>query len=454
AYGQIALSNAGPFGWNVTTPATFVDGVLRQSVVVDTPGVEQLEVQLPGGFAYDYTDDFQVFSPVDHFEIEPVGAVSVGVPFDLVMTAKDASNATITPFTGRVVLTSTGALSPAISANFVNGTLAQPVTFLSTGPHTITVTLEGGTASGTTDTFLASPGPLDHFVFDPIAPQTAGVPFQLRIEARDLGGNLTPYAGTAALRTESGAPVSPATTGAFTAGVLTQTVTLNEAGSVRIIAEDGAASGMSDAFTVSAEGVLDHFTIAPVGGSRVAGVPFAISITARDRFGNALTSFSGTASLSTNGGAITPPVTPPFASGVATMDVTLTLAGARSITAASGGATGTGNTFTLDPGPAAQFAITTSASPVAGVPFALALQALDAYGNAASGFSGTVALGVDAGTISPLTSNPFTGGMLTQDVTVTGAGARTISATAGPATGSGVIAVSHAALDHFTFAAV
>ncbi len=87
------------------------------------------------------------------------GAISTqvaGQSFNIRVTARDASNATLTSFTGTVVITSTGTLSQGsgTTASFVNGVLSSwPVTISNTGTFTITATLSGGSANGTSNAF-------------------------------------------------------------------------------------------------------------------------------------------------------------------------------------------------------------------------------------------------------------------------------------------------------------
>lgn len=77
------------------------------------------------------------------------------------------------------------------------------------------------------------------------------------------------------------------------------------------------------------------------------------------------------------------------------------------------------------------FTIDTISTPqTAGSVFAVTITAQDVNNNTVTGFAGTVDLTTNAGTISPTTSNTFTNGQLTQNVTVTQAGTdKTIIAT-------------------------
>ncbi len=96
-----------------------------------------------------------------NFLVEATGGGSIGTqvagqPFGIRITARDASNATLTSFTGTVVISSTGTLSQGggSTANFVNGVLtSHTVAISNTGTFTITATLSGGSAAGTSNAF-------------------------------------------------------------------------------------------------------------------------------------------------------------------------------------------------------------------------------------------------------------------------------------------------------------
>jgi len=152
------------------------------------------------------------------------------------------------------------------------------------------------------------------------------------------------FGGTATLTTTAGV-ITPTTSATFASGVLTQPVTVTLAGTNRVItATSDIVSGVSNGFTVTA-GSAFQFVFANVG-TQTAGAVFTVTVTARDAFSNTATGFSGTATLTTTAGVITPTTTANFANGVLTQPVTVTLAGTnRVITATSGAVNGVSNGF-------------------------------------------------------------------------------------------------------------
>ena len=117
--------------------------------------------------------------------------------------------------------------------------------------------MAGNTGSSTVSGAMPV-GALTQFVVATIGTQTAGTAFTITtITAEDAAGNtVTTLTGTVAL-TETGGgaggTVSPATSGSFVLGVLTnQSVTLTKAGSGVTITATNGSTGVSGSFTVSA----------------------------------------------------------------------------------------------------------------------------------------------------------------------------------------------------------
>src|SRR5207249_2101464 len=100
-------------------------------------------------------------------------------------------------------------------------------------------------------------------------------------------------------------------------------------------------------------------------------------------------------------------------------------------TRTGGTETGTSNTFDVNAGALAKFAISTISDPqTAGTAFGITITAQDANNNTVTGFTSTVNLSTTAGTISPAVSAVFASGVRTESVSVTQAGTgKTITAT-------------------------
>jgi len=127
-----------------------------------------------------------------------------------------------------------------------------------TSTTTQTVQVNSVTPSPT-PTPTATPAPvLDHFTVTAsgggnIGPQTVNTAFSITITAIDQNGNpYTSYTGTNGLTVSSGSINPTTTTGGFTNGVWTGSVTLSQAGtSISISTSGGGKNGQSNTFTVN-----------------------------------------------------------------------------------------------------------------------------------------------------------------------------------------------------------
>jgi hypothetical protein len=180
---------------------------------------------------------------------------------------------------------------------------------------------------------------------------TAGVAHTVTVTIINADGNVaTNYAGTVAITSSDSKAVLP-TNGGLMSGVGSFIVTLETAGSQSITAtdtSDSSITGSQTGITVSAAG-LDHFVFNTVG-AQTAGSAFSITVTAKDAYGNTVTGYTGTPSLTYSAGAISPGAMNAFVSGVGSTSVTVTAAGSGvTITATDGSISGMSNSFTVNP---------------------------------------------------------------------------------------------------------
>jgi hypothetical protein len=127
---------------------------------------------------------------------------------------------------------------------------------------------------------------------------------------------------------------------------------LKTAPSQTITVRDDSASKslISSAITVNFA-PLDHFTFNAINSPQVAGTGFSITITAKDVYGNTVTSYTTAGTLSDLSGSITPTSSGTFTSGVRTVTVTVTTTYSGDTISISGsGKSGTSNAFTVNAG--------------------------------------------------------------------------------------------------------
>jgi hypothetical protein len=120
----------------------------------------------------------------------------------------------------------------------------------------------------------------------------------------------------------------------------------------------------------------------------------SITVTALDAYGNIATGYSGTVHFTSSDGAAVLPANATLAAGVGTFSVTLKTAGTQSVTATDTlGASikGTQSGIVVNAAAATTLAVSGLASPrTAGVAGSITVTAVDAYGNVAVGYLGTV----------------------------------------------------------------
>ena len=183
------------------------------------------------------------------------------------------------------------------------------------------------------------PEQLDHITVTPSSPNVAaGGTQQFSAAGYDVNGNPIPNITFTWSVLHGGGTINNA--GLFTAGTVpgpyADTVT----------ASFGGVQGTASVNIIIPP--VHHFTFQTIASPKYAGLPFQVTITARDSSGNAIIGYSGPANLSSSTGSITPSVTGSFTNGVWSGQVTIANPGTGiSIATNDGGATGTSNSFDI-----------------------------------------------------------------------------------------------------------
>ncbi len=437
--GEFSTTLGGTLSHSITVSVGILSDTSGNFYYVDSAAGTAMLTASAGGFNPGTTTFTIYTATLSKFTITAtIYTVATGAPFSITITALDQQSNIMTSYTGTNTLSaSTGSISPTSTGAFTNGVWTGSVSLNTAG--SITISTSGGGATGQSSTFTVYTPTLNHFTVTAsgggnIGTQTAGTTFSITISALDQDGNTyTGYTGTNALTVSSGT-IAPTTTGAFVAGVWTGSVTLTKAGTGISISTSGSgATGISNTFTVNA-GTLHQFSFSTIGATQTAGTTFSVTITAQDQYGNTVTSYGSSTTLTeTNGGAggtVSPsPVT--FTNGVYTHTVYVTKSGSGvTITATYNGVSSASNTFTVNAGTLDHFAFNTIATQASGTAFSVTITAYDAYGNVAS-YSGTQTLvlhnssGSGTPTLS-LTSVTFTNGVATFSETITCTGTHTV----------------------------
>ena len=273
--------------------------------------------------------------------------------------------------------------------------------------------------------------------------ETAGGTAQVTVTAYDAYGNVAAgYTGTVAVSSSDGHALLPAdyTFTAGDAGQHTFAVTLKTAGTQSITVSDTLTPSLTDSETgISVlPAAARTLTVTGFPATETAGVSDQVTVTAYDAYGNVAAGYTGTVGLSSSDNHAGLPADYTFTvldAGTHTFTVALETAGTQSITAqdvATPSITGTESGITIDAAAAHSLAITEfPTSDTAGVSHTVKVTAFDAFGNVATGYTGTVAFSssdVHAGVPADYTFTAVDAGIHTFSITLDTAGNQSISA--------------------------
>ena len=370
--------------------------------------------------------------------------VTAGVPSNFTLTAIDACGNVATGYTGTVTLSSSD--SKAV--------LASPYSFGAgdAGKHTFSVTLEtAGTQSITATDAANLTGNEPNILVKPAAASTlsvtgfptsdtAGAAGTIIVTAYDPYGNLaTGYTGTVTLSSSDPSAMlpSPYTFVAGDAGKHTFPVTLQTAGRQSITATDNSnLTGTESNIAVLAN--AQSMTVTGFPNTTTAGVSHNVTVTVYNSQGNVATGYTGTVQLTSNDpNAILPEYKFTAAdAGTHTFSVALVTVGTWNLTATdttTSSLTGSESNITVNAAGASSFAVSAFPSPdTAGVSHNLTVTAYDAFGNVATGYTGTVQFSSsDPKAVLPSATTFTSGnhGTIQVAATLKTAGVRSISAT-------------------------
>ncbi|HKR65000.1 MAG TPA: hypothetical protein VJZ00_14805, partial [Thermoanaerobaculia bacterium] len=312
------------------------------SVTLTQNGAQSVTATEAGNETINGTANVTVNAPqATHYSVTAPANVNGGQPFNVTVTALDASNAVVPGYTGTVHFTSTS-----------TGTLPADYTFVAgdNGTHTFSVTLtqNGGQFITATDTVNASITGNTTTTVHPVATHfaitvppntTNGVPFNITVSALDASSNVfTGYTGTVHF-TSSSTGTLPAdyTFVAGDHGEHTFSVTLTTNGFQSITATDTVNASVtgSGTTTVSAPPqTATHFSVtAPANVTN--GLPFNVTVTALDASNATVMAYFGTIHFTSSSTGTLPAnyTFVPDDNGSHTFSVILTSNGPQTITA-------------------------------------------------------------------------------------------------------------------------
>jgi|GEM_PF-1147126 len=304
----------------------FQSGIWSGTIsVTQTQTNDRITVVRDGGTQSAISNTFNVIpTTVDHFTFDPISTPqTAGQGFSVTVRAYDVNNNLVTGFNETVNLADLTGTNDVKQITFSSGVGTATVTITKSQSQN-RLTVSGLGKSGVSEVFNVNPGSVQTISVAPVAsPQMAGTDFQIYLTALDTYQNIvTQFAGQVSLSDSTGT-LTPAATGSFSAGLLTQTVRITGArNDVRIMVyQGGVQRGSSNLFNVL-PAALNRFAIQHIG-DQIVGVPFSTTLTAEDAYGNVKTNFTQTVDISDLTGTIRPDVSPNFSNGVLTTGVTV-----------------------------------------------------------------------------------------------------------------------------------
>ncbi len=386
---------------------------------------------------------------VAKFVVSAPASTTAGTAFTVVVTAEDSGSNIATTYTGTIDFTTTdpATMPPlALPANYTftqtDGgvhTFTLGATLITAGLQTVTVADTVATTATGSATVTVSPAAASQFVLSAPTPETAGVPFGVSITAKDTYGNIaTGYTGTVHITSTDPQAQLP-NNFTFANGSDIFSVTLETANNLQTVtatdASNSLLNGTSNQISV-VPGAATHFSVSSSSTTTVAGTPFSVTVVALDAFGNIVKTYGGTVHFtSSDPKAALPPDGTLTNSGGGIFTVTLKTVGAtgiQSITAtdiSNSSITGS-TTVSVTAGAATKLSIVAPVSAVSGTPFSFTVDALDTFGNIATGYTGSVGFTSTASSSTlPTPAQTLTGGIGIFNATLNSTGNQTITGT-------------------------
>ncbi len=437
-------------------------GVHTFTVTMTTEGLRTLTVADKVVTTLTTTNSLTVSGAATHYAIAGIPAsTTAGNTFNFTVTALDALNQTAIGYTGTVKFTSNDpAASLPVAITLTNGAGSFSATLKTAGPNkTITATDSANAGVKTVTPGITVYSALTtQFVITTPANVAANTAFSITVKAQDAFGNAT--TPTVHFSNSDGATTLPANTTLVATGSTFATVKLPTLGAQTLTVTDVSAINNSAATTsnsITVYGAATQFVIQPTSTSVTAGTAVTYKVTALDANGDTAMGYRGTVHFTSNDPQAVLPVNTAFTAaenGVNTFTVTYKTAGNRTLTATdtvTGTITGQNSSVTVVPTAASKLILTpTSGTTVtAGNPVAFTVTAVDAYGNIATNFAGTVHFTSSDAQFVPFSAT-LSNGVGFFSAALTTAGARTITASAtGVTAASGTFTVTAAAISYF-----
>ena len=378
-------------------------GVHRFPVTLKTAGSQTVSTTDLANGSLSASQTIAISPPAaSSISVSGLASASAGTSQTLTVTVYGSNGALATGYTGTVHFSSTDARAdlPA-DYTFTGGDAGVHqfgVTLKTAGAQTVTATdVANGSLAGS-QSLTISPGPAATLGLAGLSSAVVGTAQTGTVTLADAYGNpAAGYTGTVHF-TSTDAQASLPADYAFTrgdAGSHRFALTLNSAGSQTVTVTDTANATLTAQQTVAISAPPAARLALSGLNNAMAGAIQTVTVTAYASDGALATGYTGTVHLSSTDGQALMPADYTFTAGDAgAHDFTLTLktAGNQSVTASDTAISSlaTSQTASISPGPAARLALGLPGTATAGTAQTATVSLFDAYGNAATGYAGTV----------------------------------------------------------------
>jgi len=401
-FGGVAVGYNGTFHFyaestgNIFLPdAPIVNGICDTTFTLDTPGTYRLLARDDVSGLYDGSSYFNVAGPVTRLGIDVPAYMVVDRPYNIGVTAFDANDVLAVGYTGEDAITSSDPLATVPGAIFpAGGYWNGKVAAHTIGNQTFTVTDNAN--SGLTATSIAVPVIVasSKLVMTLPQPVVAGKTVRAHIVAEDVFNKpMIGYGGVIHFSSTDPRAVLPASATLIN-GAADVNVIFKTAGRQKLSGFDNQdPNGPATITVVSVQpNVAIHFKVA-APASTTAGLAFNVLVSAVDVYGNTVGSYSGIAHFTSTDPQAVLPADVAITGGMRQFAIKLKTAGPQRISVMDTTATAiAGTSSPIAVGAASAFRLMIAVPPATtnSAAFYGTVKALDAFGNMAASYAGTV----------------------------------------------------------------
>lgn len=353
----------------------------------------------------DVSNDISVSSATaTRFVVSAPATAVAGTAFGFTVQAVDGFNNTATGYSGTVRFNSSdGQASLPSNSTLTSGFGTFSASMRNPGNQTITATDTASSSNtGISNQITVSPAPATRFAVSAPNSAAGGTPFTFTVTAlNQFNETAVAYSGMVHFTSTDNLAALPVDS-KLTNGAGSFTATLKSPGDMFITATDTVSPPLTGTSNPISTTVATRLVItAP--SLAAAGVSFSISVRAVDQFGNIATGYSGTIHFTksdSGAGSIVPAdytftVGPSGDNGTHTFTsgVTFVTAGEQAITATdtvSPSITDDSDPIVVSAAAATRLVISAPPQALAGNVFGFGVQALDQFGNQATGYTGAI----------------------------------------------------------------